>query len=387
MRKRFIKDCKRILSATVCAVTAAVFAMAGAGEVSAEGAAQLTVSAVEGYAGDTVTVSVALENNPGIAGTAFQLEYDTSVLELVGVVMDPETEDVANSIWTGPTMKDDTPGIVTYANAKEKNVTKSGNLFEVEFKIADGADIGESALTLGGRLEFVNADEQDIEITPVNGKVTVACKHTDTTDTTTDATCTADGKVVTACNICGKEVSVTPIPAKGHTFGDIQTVAEPTCTADGKGVKTCTVCNVTEDVVIPAKGHTFGDMVVVLEPTDTEAGKGVKTCTVCNVTEDVVIPAKGQEITEPSTDEKQPTEDKTPADDPTNDSKDNNPTTDNAKPTNNSDSNKPTTGKNESANGKVQTGDNAGTTVAVLFLVCAVSGAAAVVVYKKKAVR
>ncbi len=31
MRKRFIKDCKRILSATVCAVTAAVFAMAGAG--------------------------------------------------------------------------------------------------------------------------------------------------------------------------------------------------------------------------------------------------------------------------------------------------------------------------------------------------------------------
>ena len=340
MRKRFIKDCKRILSATVCAVTAAVFAMAGTGEVSAEGAAQLTVSAVEGYAGDTVTVSVALENNPGIAGTAFQLEYDTSVLELVGVVMDPETEDVANSIWTGPTMKDDTPGIVTYANAKEKNVNKSGNLFEVEFKIVDGADIGESALTLGGRLEFVNADEQDIEITPVNGKVTVACKHTDTTDTATEATCTADGKVVTTCNVCGKEVSVTPIPAKGHSFGDIQTVAEATCTADGKGVKTCTVCNVTEDVVIPAKG---------------------------------------QEITEPSTDEKQSTTDKTPADDPTNDSKDNNPTTGNDK--------KPSNGKNESVNGNVQTGDNAGVAAAVLFLVCAVSGAAVVVVYKKKAVR
>lgn len=378
MRRKFIKDCKRILSATVCAAMAAVFAMAGTGEVSAEGAAQLVVSAVEGYEGDTVTVSVALENNPGIAGTAFQLEYDTSVLELVGIVMDPETEDVKDSIWTGPTMKDDTPGIVTYANAKEKNVTKSGNLFQVEFKIVNGANIGESVLTLGGRLEFVNADEQDIEVTPVNGKVNVGCKHTDTKDTTTEATCTADGKVVTTCNKCGKEVSVTPIPAKGHSFGDVQISKEPTCTETGKGTKTCTVCNVTEEVELPAKGHTFGDMVVVLEPTDTKEGKGVKTCTVCGATENIVIPAKGQEVTKPSTDDKQTTEDKKPTDDPTNDNKDNKPTTGN--------NNKPT-GKNESVNGKVPTGDNAGATAAVLFLVCAVSGAAGVVAYKKRAVR
>ncbi len=59
---------------------------------------------------------------------------------------------------------------------------------------------------------------------------TSTCDHTDTTTTTVDATCTADGSTTVTCDDCGTVISETTIPATGHNY------------VDG----TCTVCGNSE---------------------------------------------------------------------------------------------------------------------------------------------
>lgn len=86
------------------------------------------------------------------------------------------------------------------------------------------------------------------------------CKHTNTTETTVDATCTDAGKTTVTCDDCGATVSVTEIPAKGHTEVIDQAVA-PTCVKTGltEG-KHCSVCNavIVAQQTVPATGeHTF----------------------------------------------------------------------------------------------------------------------------------
>ena len=49
---------------------------------------------------------------------------------------------------------------------------------------------------------------------------TSTCDHTDTTTTTVDATCTADGSTTVTCDDCGAVISETTIPATGHNYVD-----------------------------------------------------------------------------------------------------------------------------------------------------------------------
>ena len=44
----------------------------------------LTVQNVAAETGDTITVDVTVNNNPGISAGAFRINFDSSVLQLVG---------------------------------------------------------------------------------------------------------------------------------------------------------------------------------------------------------------------------------------------------------------------------------------------------------------
>ena len=268
------KICNKILSAATCLMTAAMFAVMGTGEVSADTAAQLKASAAQGYEGDTVQVTVSLEQNPGIAAAVFKVGYNPSVLSVV------TAKEAEGSILGRPTVNPGGAGFVGYSYADIEDVTESGDLLTIEFKIAEGAPIGTTDITVYG-LDFANANEDGVEITPVNSAVTVLCSHANTTETTTDATCTETGKTVVTCDKCGEILSETEIPAKGHTFGDVETVVEPTCTEAGTGVKTCTECGATENVEIPAKGHTYDGYEVTKKATQDEAGEITLICTEC----------------------------------------------------------------------------------------------------------
>ena len=82
------------------------------------------------------------------------------------------------------------------------------------------------------------------------------CAHSNTSTSTTPATCTQAGETVVTCNDCGETVSTTAIPATGHTSATTTTAA--TCTAAGKTVEYCKTCNVTlNTTTIPALGHDY----------------------------------------------------------------------------------------------------------------------------------
>ncbi|MCC8131036.1 MAG: hypothetical protein LIO72_04725, partial [Ruminococcus sp.] len=86
----------------------------------------------------------------------------------------------------------------------------------------------------------------------------------DVASTTTNATCTEDGKTVYTAVVTFNETEYTDtyevvIPATGHTT-EIRNAKDATCTEDGyTGDEICTVCGETITVgnVIPAIGHSF----------------------------------------------------------------------------------------------------------------------------------
>ncbi len=59
----------------------------------------LTVGSVRGDQGDTVRVPVMISNNPGFVGTIIDVEYDTSVLEIVGTYSGEAFDREMNAIY------------------------------------------------------------------------------------------------------------------------------------------------------------------------------------------------------------------------------------------------------------------------------------------------
>lgn len=107
-----------------------------------------------------------------------------------------------------------------------------------------------------------------------------SCRHTNTEETTTDATCTAEGKIVKRCKSCGTVIKTTIISAKGHVeHGGPMTPA--TCTDDGFSSMICLVCN--EEVsreVLPAVGHNM-EVINTTPATCQQGTVTVKKCSRC----------------------------------------------------------------------------------------------------------
>lgn len=71
------------------------------------------------------------------------------------------------------------------------------------------------------------------------------------------ATCTAAGKTVEVCSVCGYEKE-TAIAKLNHTYVAVPAEAVvATCTEPGKTVERCSMCNDEKETVVPALGHAF----------------------------------------------------------------------------------------------------------------------------------
>ncbi len=122
------------------------------------------------------------------------------------------------------------------------------------------------------------------------------------------ATCTADGRNVYVCSVCGDSYTET-VSATGHTAGDVveENNVAATCTTDGSydEVVYCSVCGEElsrETVTVPATGHSAGETVTENEvaATCTENGSydSVVYCSVCGEElsrETVTVPAAGHD--------------------------------------------------------------------------------------------
>ena len=319
---------------SLCLIATTVLVSTGNAFASDANVGELAVTSAQGYEGDTVKVTVSYNNNQGTSGFEFRMYYDPDVLELVKTTLSEDVfiEDVV--ILGDKNANEKITNFVSYAVAMAKENKKSGELYTVEFKIKDGAAIGNSELKITDLVPS-NFDGDLITVNSKNSYVKVLCKHADTEEVVKETvTCTKDGVTEVRCKKCGELIDTKTVKSTGHKFGEYEVVTEATCSKDGLKRRTCSVCNEVEEVKIPATGkhtavteitkkatcttagekvtkcsvcdkvlsteeipatgHKFGEYEVVTEATCSKDGLKRRTCSVCNEVEEVKIPATGK---------------------------------------------------------------------------------------------
>ena len=327
---------KAIIAAflSLCLIATTVIVSTGNAFAGDANVGELAITSAQGFEGDTVKVTVSYNNNQGTSGFEFRMYYDPDVLELVKTTLSEDVfiEDVV--ILGDKNANEKITNFVSYAVAMAKDNKKSGELYTVEFKIKDGAAIGNTELKITDLVPS-NFDGDLITVNSKNSYVKVLCKHADTEEVVKEAvTCTKDGVTEVKCKKCGELIDTKTVKSTGHKFGEYEVVTEATCSKDGLKRRTCSVCNEVEEVKIPATGkhtavteitkkatcttagekvtkcsvcdkvlsteeipatgHKFGEYEVVTEATCSKDGLKRRTCSVCNEVEEVKIPATGK---------------------------------------------------------------------------------------------
>ena len=292
---------KAIIAAflSLCLIATTVIVSTGNAFAGDANVGELAVTSAQGYEGDTVKVTVSYNNNQGTAGFEFRMYYDPDVLELVKTTLSEDVfiEDVV--ILGDKNANEKMTNFVSYAVAMAKDNKKSGELYTVEFKIKDGAAIGNTELKITDLVPS-NFDGDLIMVNSKNSYVKVLCKHADTEEVVKEAvTCTKDGVTEVKCKKCGDLIDTKTVKATGHKFGEYEVVTEATCSKDGLKRRTCSVCNEVEEVKIPATGKHTAVTEITKKATCTTAGEKVTKCGVCDkVLSTEEIPATGHKYSD-----------------------------------------------------------------------------------------
>lgn len=104
------------------------------------------------------------------------------------------------------------------------------------------------------------------------------------------AKCEQVGVQHTACTVCG-EITISEIPAPGHSFTEWDIQAQPSCTTTGLQTRACTntSCNKVERELLPTASHDYIDWVIDLEADCATAGLKHRNCRVCTAVQVVTI--------------------------------------------------------------------------------------------------
>ena len=284
---------------SLCLIATTVIVSTGNAFAGDANVGELAVTSAQGCEGDTVKVTVSYNNNQGTAGFEFRMYYDPDVLELVKTTLSEDVfiEDVV--ILGDKNANEKMTNFVSYAVAMAKDNKKSGELYTVEFKIKDGAAIGNTELKITDLVPS-NFNGDLITVNSKDSYVKVLCKHADTEEVVKEAvTCTKDGVTEVRCKKCGELVDTKTVKSTGHKFGEYKVVTEATCSKDGLKRRTCSVCNEVEEVKIPATGNHTAVTEVTKKATCTTAGEKVTKCSVCDkVLSTEEIPATGHKFSE-----------------------------------------------------------------------------------------
>ena len=200
----------------------------------------ITIESMVAGPGESVSVKVEIDNNPGIWGMDLMISYDKTALTLTNV----ENGDFyQESEWTKGKMDADVYVLSYEAGGFENVTTKSGTLAILTFMVNDDAVAGDHFVSASYDAgDIINVEFEDIDFNIVDGGVTVqggheGCAHgrTELRDMR-EGNCLEDGYTGdTWCLDCGEMIaSGTVIPAPGyHTGGEATCIESAVCDACG----------------------------------------------------------------------------------------------------------------------------------------------------------
>ncbi len=283
--------CTLVLVLSICVLPAA-----------AAGSGSLSVTGATGKQGDTVTLSVKLNSNPGLISMKFTVSYPAD-LELTSV----QNKGVLGG-WTTPAPTISSPYTLRWADSlATANSTATGTLVTLTFKIKDTATPGAKTVSINfsesrdaeGSKNTFNSPSATVQVnckthsfgsqTSLNdtqhGKTCTACGYVEKANhswdggkVTTPATCKDEGVKTYTCSVCSG-TKTEDIAKTSHTYGAWAKADE------SNHARTCSVCTGKETAV-----HTWDKGTVTKAATCKEEGIKTYTCTTCKATKTEKIP-------------------------------------------------------------------------------------------------
>lgn len=223
--------------------------------------------------GETITVSVNLSENSGLAGLQFVASFNNTEFQLVS-----NSAQASNMFSAIPVEKTSS---VEYAGVSVNPVNAGGTVLSFKLKV----------LKTGGKISInvidaINGENKRVTVSATGA--TVNCSHANAQwQVTKQATCVVKGTETKTCT-CG-HVETRDIAIIDHTVGTYKTVKNATCSEKGQQLATCSVCakEFTKDV--PVLNHNFDKWNIIKEATETQNGMKERSCKVCNHIEKVEI--------------------------------------------------------------------------------------------------
>lgn len=153
-----------------------------------------SVGSASGKAGDQITVSVTIGNNPGIVGFLLSVDYDTDALELVSAAQGDFAE-----ITFSQSVDADPFGIL-WCNSLDSDSVANGTVAILTFRVKEFAPIGDTVISVSADEENVfNSKLENVAFEMLPGTVTVQQEGSrfsvGTVDPVTNALTTADNSV------------------------------------------------------------------------------------------------------------------------------------------------------------------------------------------------
>lgn len=207
--------------------------------VAAADTPTMTVGSVEGYKGDTVTLSVTLENNPGFSAASVKIEFDDTNITLTDA-------ELCENFAAGAFVSYDNLPYITFV--KSKNTTES-EFLKLTFKIAENAELGDISVTvLYTEGDISDSDENNVNFNVVPGKISIKEKPVPVTgialDKQTASIDTGDG-ILTLTPIFSPATATNKNVKWSSSDDTVATVKAGVVTPLKKGTTTITVT--TED--------------------------------------------------------------------------------------------------------------------------------------------
>lgn len=186
MRKNIFSALVSVVLCVVLVVTAMVFHTSAADGVS------VSLGSANAKAGDTVTVSVNLNSNPGIISLGLDVSYDTSKLKLTGVT----DKGVLNG-WSGAGDYSGSSYRLFWSDDLVKtNNSATGTVATLTFQVLDGFSDSTSVSVSPVSGSTYDYDLNDVSVSASGGKINASTAPTSST-TTKKATSTTKKSTTT----------------------------------------------------------------------------------------------------------------------------------------------------------------------------------------------
>lgn len=172
--------------------------------------------AAAGKPGETVTVEVAITENPGVAYLKLKVDYNADKLTLISA---ENTGLLPGRFVTSPNTSV-RPYVLTWSSAA--NAVEDGVIVKLTFRIAEDAPMGDTQVSLTVAECYTDTLE-DVTLATLPATVSVLCPHANIQQIPEEpATCTQIGYTAGEfCTDCGIYVSGhQPIPTLEHTAGE-----------------------------------------------------------------------------------------------------------------------------------------------------------------------